>query len=259
MKRFSLFLLSVFGFISLSACHVNSSDVRALTGRSSGPSVTRLLNAKYFSEIEADMVGSIVYTQSDSLSIRLVGPKSEVERMRVSFIGEELHITMDKGMKRAFPFTKRKGVDVYVSGPDLVKVDIEGVVDFKAKKIDTDRLEASVDGVGDIQIDSLICDHFKGSVDGTGDLRVGYLEALSVNASLDGTGDIRLTMVKVPNVKLKIDGTGDIRAHMKDCGTVKTMVDGTGNIELKGTCKHWIRYKDDDDKRPQERYNVNIK
>ena len=66
-------------------------------------------------------------------------------------------------------------------------------------------------------------------------------------------------MVKVPNVKLEIDGTGDIGAHMKDCGTVKTMVDGTGNIELKGTCKHWIRYKDDDDKRPQERYNVNIK
>ena len=36
-------------------------------------------------------------------------------------------------------------------------------------------------------------------------------------------------------------------------------VDGTGNVVLKGTCRHWIKYDDNNDDRPKELYNVNIR
>ena len=259
MKRISLFLFWAIGLLFLSSCHVSSGEMRAIMGKPNGPRVTRVLKAQYFSKIDADLVGDIIYTQSDSMSIRLVGPKAEVERMRVSFKGDKLIIEMEEKDDFSLFGNKWSGVDVYVSGPDLTELKVEGVSDFKAKKIDTDYLSATIDGVGDIQIDTLVCDHFKGFVDGTGDLRIGYLEAMSVNASLDGTGDIKLSMVKVPDVKLSIDGTGDIRARVKDCGTVTTSVDGTGNVVLKGTCRHWIKYDDNNDDRPKELYNVNIR
>ena len=199
MKRISLFLFWAIGLLFLSSCHVSSGDMRAMMGKPNGPRVTRVLKAQYFSKIDADLVGDIIYTQSDSMSIRLVGPKAEVEHMRVSFKGDKLIIEMEEKDDFSLFGNKRSGVDVYVSGPDLTELKVEGVSDFKAKKIDTDYLSATIDGVGDIQIDTLVCDHFKGFVDGTGDLRIGYLEAMSVNASLDGTGDIKLSMVKVPD------------------------------------------------------------
>ena len=125
-----------------------------------------MLKAQYFSKIDADLVGDIIYTQSDSMSIRLVGPKAEVERMQVSFKGDKLIIEMEEKDDFSLFGNKRSGVDVYVSGPDLTELKVEGVSDFKAKKIDTDYLSATIDGVGDIQIDTLVCDHFKGFVDG---------------------------------------------------------------------------------------------
>ena len=259
MKRISLILSWVVGLLTLSSCHVNSREMRSMMGKTKGPQVTRVLKGKYFSKIDADLVGDIIYTQSDSVKIRLVGPKAEIERMQVSFKGDKLIIDMDDDKSIGLFRNKRSGVDVYVSGPDLIEVKVEGVSDFKAKKIDTDHLLASIDGVGDIQIDTLVCDSFKGVVDGTGDLRVGHLEAMSVNAELDGTGSIKLSMVKVPNVKLSLDGTGDIHANVTDCGTVTTSVDGTGKVVLKGTCKHWIKFDDRNDDRPQELHNVNIK
>ena len=84
MKRISLFLFWAIGLLFLASCHVSSGEMRAMMGKPNGPRVTRVLKAQYFSKIDADLVGDIIYTQSDSMSIRLVGPKAEVEHMQVS-------------------------------------------------------------------------------------------------------------------------------------------------------------------------------
>ena len=188
-----------------------------------------------------------------------MGSKAAVEAIRVDFKGDKLVITTVGSNSGRLFGNAGQGVKVYLSSPNLVEVENEGVGDFKAKKIDTDQLKASLEGTGNLQIDTLICDNFKGEVDGTGSLKVGYLEAMSVKASLDGTGDIKMFMVKVPSAVLSLDGTGDIRVRVKDCGTVTTTIDGTGDVVLKGTCKHWIQHNDTRGERTKELFDVNIK
>lgn len=259
MKRIFLLTFSLFSLLAMASCGITSNDIRRMEGKPTGPQVTRLIKNKYFSKIETSLVGDVIYTQSDSLSIRIVGSKAAVEAIKVDFKGDKLVITTVGSNSFKLFGNAGQGVKVYLSSPNLVEVENEGVGGFKAKKIDTDQLKASLEGTGNLQIDTLICDNFKGEVDGTGNLKVGYLEAMSVKASLDGTGDIKMFMVKVPDVKLSIGGTGDIRVRVKDCGTVTSTIDGTGNVVLKGTCKHWIQHNDTFGKKTKELFNVNIK
>ena len=239
MKRIFLLTFSLFSLLAMASCGITSNDIRRMEGEFRGPQVTRLIKNKYFSKIETSLVGDVIYTQSDSSSIRIVGPKAAVEAIRVDFKGDKLVITTVGSNSFKLFGNAGQGVKVYLSSPNLVEVENEGVGEFKAKKIDTDQLKASLEGTGNLQIDTLICDNFKGEVDGTGSLKVGYLEAMSVKASLDGTGDIRV--------------------RVKDCGTVTTTIDGTGDVVLKGTCKHWIQHNDTFGKKTKELFNVNIK
>ena len=93
MKRIFLLTFSLFSLLTMASCGITSNDIRRMEGKSTGQQITRLIKNKYFSKVEMCLVGDIIYTQSDSLSIRIVGSKAAVEAIRVNFKGDKLVIT----------------------------------------------------------------------------------------------------------------------------------------------------------------------
>ena len=126
------------------------------------------------------------------------------------------------------------GVKIYISSPNLVAVNVKGVTDFHANKIDTDNMLIDLSGVGESYIDTLICNNFDTQVKGTGDVEVKSLEAITAKVFLKGTGDVKVSCHKVQNTVLSLQGTGDIEANMDNCGKVNANLQGTGDITIKG-------------------------
>ena len=200
-----------------------------------GPQTTRVVKARSFDSISANFVGDIYFTQSDTLGIRIVGPQDEVERINVEFKDGSLLLSTEKKFTSFLNIMgSNNGVKIYISSPNLVAVNVRGVTDFHANKIDTDNMLIDLSGVGESYIDTLICNNFDTQVKGTGDVEVKSLEAITAKVFLKGTGDVKVSCHKVQNTVLSLQGTGDIEANMDNCGKVNANLQGTGDITIKG-------------------------
>lgn len=200
-----------------------------------GPKTTRVLKAQNFDSVSADIVGDIYFTQSDTLGVRIEGAQKDVERINVEFKGNTLIFSTEKKFSSFFNGINSDDVKIYISSPNLVAVNVKGVTDFHANKIDTDNMLINLYGVGEAYIDNLVCDHFSATVKGTGDVNVKYLEALTAKVYLQGTGDINVSCHKVQDTFLSLQGTGDIDVDMDNCGKVNANLQGTGDITIKGS------------------------
>ena len=222
-------------FVAVIMLFVTSCRVCNTVRHDEGPQTTRVVKARSFNYVSADVVGDIYYTQSDTLGIRIVGPKEEVDRIKVEFKGDGLLFSTESNISSILNIRGQyDGVDIYISSPNLVGVNVNGVTEFHAGKVDTDNMMVNLFGVGSVDIGNIICDHFDARVNGTGDVEVKSLEAITAKASLKGTGDISMSCHKVQDTVLSLQGTGDIDADMDNCGKVNANLQGTGDIKIKG-------------------------
>jgi len=231
MKKVISLLFTAVVMLILSSCNASCS----LDKRDEGPQITRVVKAHSFDSVSADIVGDIYFKQSDTLGIRIEGPKEEVERIKVEFKGNALVFSTETKLSSFLNgIGKNDGVKVYISSPNLVAVSVKGVTDFHANKVDTDNMLIDLSGVGGAYIDNLVCDNFDTEVKGTGDVEVKSLEAITAKIFLHGTGDVKASCHKVKDTVLSLQGTGDIDVNMDNCGKVNANLQGTGDITIKG-------------------------
>lgn len=228
-KVISLFFTAAI-VLFITSCSASCS----LNRHDDGPQTNRIVKAQSFDSVSADIVGDIYFTQSDTVGVRIEGPQKDVERINVEFKGGTLVFSTEKKFSSFFNVINSNDVKIYISSPNLVAVNVKGVTDFHAKKIDTDNMLINLYGVGEAYIDNIVCDHFSTTVKGTGDVNVKSLEALTAKMYLQGTGDIKVSCHKVQDTFLTLQGTGDIDANMDNCGKVTANLKGTGDINIKG-------------------------
>lgn len=231
MKKVISLLFTAVIMLILTSCSASCS----LDRRDEGPQITRVVKAYSFDSVSADIVGDIYFKQSDTLGIRIEGPKEEVERINVEFKENALVLSTEKKLSSFLNgIGQNDGVKIYISSPNLVAVNIKGVTDFHANKVDTDNMLIDLSGVGGAYIDNLVCDNFDTKVKGTGDVDVKNLEAITAKIFLQGTGDVKASCHKVKDTVLSLQGTGDIDVKMDKCGKVNANLQGTGDITIKG-------------------------
>ena len=134
---------------------------------------------------------------------------------------------------------------VYVTSPDLTRVQLNGSGDFISNgRIDTDRAIFVLRGSGDIDVEDIICDECEVELVGSGDFDINRLEAKDVSVSLIGSGDIEVNLCNVETTSIALKGSGDIKTTVQDaCRKVDCELDGSGDIKLSGEVVHLNRHK----------------
>lgn len=208
--------------------------------------VTDTRALKGFEKVEINGSPSVCYTQADTFSVVVKGPKNVVENILTEVSGSTLKIR-NRGKLGIINVNISNGdvATVYVTSPDLIDIRLNGSGDFICEsRIDSDNMNIQLRGSGDIDIEDLICDGCQTSVVGSGDLNVKRLEAKDVSASLVGSGNINLGLWKVDVTRLKLMGSGDIDADF-NAGSkrVECELRGSGDITLTGDVSHFSQHK----------------
>ena len=213
---------------------------------SNGPKVTQVRHIKDFEEIEIYGSPTVYYKQGDSFAVKVVGPEDLVDKIVTEREGQSL-VIRNKGKFGVFniSMTSDDELAVYVTSPDLVRIQLNGSGDFISnQRIDTDNMQITLRGSGDIDIDDLICDNCVTEVVGSGDLEIRSLETRTSDVSLVGSGDVKLGQKNVQLTDISLRGSGDIAIDfMQGCREVHTNLVGSGDVSLKGRVKRFTQQK----------------
>lgn len=194
--------------------------------------VTRNHAVGYFSKVESLGSADIRFVQGKGSSVRIVGPKSAVDKIVVENSGDALRIT-HKSDNRLFN-NDNGDVTVYITSPDLTAVSIIGSGSFKAAgNIDTDNLSVIVKGSGDVDFHNVVCDGATFETRGSGDIEVDAIDARSAKVSSFGSGDIEVKSLKAGKADFLVRGSGDIETVLNNVATISMATYGSGDIEAR--------------------------
>ena len=227
-------LLTLLAAMMMSSC--SNWNISSNLTVDDGPMISETRNITAFEEIEINGSPTIYFTQADTFSVKVKGPKNMVENIITEKEGDAL-VIRNRGKVGVFNISfDDNDLGVYVTAPDMIGVRLNGSGDFiSEKRIDTDNIRIVLRGSGDIDIKDLICDHCSIDLIGSGDLHVARLEAHEVESTLIGSGDVGLDLWNVTDTRLLLKGSGDIDVNFnKGCRFVNCELHGSGDISLKG-------------------------
>ena len=199
-----------------------------------------------FERIEILGSPTVYYAQADSFSVCVKGPKSMVDDIITEVDGHTLKV---RNRGKIGIFNISVGDDdqtaVYVTSPDLTRVQLNGSGDFISNgRIDTDRAIFVLRGSGDIDVEDIICDECEVELVGSGDFDMKRLDAKEVAVSLIGSGDIEMNLWNVTSTSLALKGSGDIETVFKEgCRHVDCELQGSGDIKLAGAVSRFSQHK----------------
>ena len=242
MKKILLPVLLVVVALTMISCSTCSDSGFKFSYTSSDEMEVSTRDIRGFEKIEVIGSPTVFYTQADSFSVRVKGPKDLVPNIITEVNGNTLSIR-NKGKIGIVnvDFGRKKGLSVYVTSPDLTGVVLSGSGDFISERtVDTDVINIQLKGSGDIKFADVVCDRCDAELVGSGDLDVEHLDTRETSATLIGSGDLDIRQMNAANTQLQLRGSGDIDVEfLSGCGSVTAELQGSGDISLKGRVKHF--------------------
>ncbi|EGF51246.1 GIN domain-containing protein [Bacteroides fluxus] len=170
-------VLAFVGMLNVCAQDVKVSEVRKVDA---------------FSSIEVTSVGTIHFTQSDTYSFKIEGKEKYVKNTETTVKDGRLLIGFkDKKNKRMR--NQKDGVVIWISAPDLKKVEFTGVGEFKCEKpLKLDEVSFEVKGVGEVHVSDLTCNELKVALRGVGSADI-HVACDYLSAKMSGVGDVTLS------------------------------------------------------------------
>lgn len=194
--------------------------------------VEKTFPIKSFTSVRSHIVGNVIYTQSDDVSVYAEGEK---KLMDVLMITEEsdgaLHIFLDDKIKNI----SKRDLTVYISSPTIEKAKSTGVGGFKMEGVVTvDNLIIDFEGVGNFEAMYLKGNSVKAIYEGVGNLKLGgTAKLLEINS--DGVGKVDAQKLKAEDVVVNANGVGGVSVYASESIVVNN--NGVGNITYYGNPK----------------------
>lgn len=206
-----------------------------------GPAVTRDLAWTGGDRLEIDVPGEVTYVQGAEAGVRITGPKTMVDRVRL--VGDRLTIDSDGrdsnsrsvsvqvGTRRWDEDGNPIGADgtlrITVTAPSINAFELNSSADFEILDYDqptltlalsgfggveasgrTDALKLDISGSGEADLDGLTTKDAVVDISGFGDARVAPTGKAEINVS--GSGDVTLTE-RPAELTQRISGFGDVQ------------------------------------------------
>ena len=181
-----------------------------------------------FTRVEADIVGNIIYTQSNNVSVHTEGDKELVDRLLIT----EKNGVLKLELKRKRKIKGKKKLTVYISSPAIESINMDGVGSFNLNGVvAADNLIIDFEGVGNFEAMELQCVSIKASYEGVGNLKLGgttdYLEITS-----EGVGSVNTQKLQAKNVIVRAGGVGSVKCFASD--SIDLSNTGVGSITYYG-------------------------
>ena len=221
IKIFTTAVLAGFVLIGLSSCKENA----------------RTMNKNYavsaFNAIESEIVGNVVFTQSDDIKVSAEGSEILVKNLIVEVDGEKLKLSAgEQTLGKLFGFNKKRKLTVYVSAPNISRIDLEGVSNLKLSgNVKSDSLFIDLDGVGNLKAEDLECRDLSVESSGVGNISLkGRAESLRIKS--DDVGNIDAEEFLANIVSVSSSGVGNVKFYASD--SLSITASGVGNITYFG-------------------------
>ena len=242
MKRKQLFLTVI---LLMAVAMLSMSCVNMKIGMD-GDVVSEYRPLKGFEKIEINGSPNVYYTQADSFTVKVRGPKDGLENILTEVNDGTLSIR-NRGKIGVVNIVihDEDQAEVFVTSPDLVSVRLSGSGDFTSEnRVDTDQMEIVLRGSGDMNVKNLICDACRVELMGSGNIDVNRLEAKESDVTLIGSGDIVINQYQVLSTRLGLKGSGDIKVDFNEgCQAVDCELRGSGDITLRGVVSRFSQQK----------------
>lgn len=190
-----------------------------------------------FGKVDIEGAFKVIYEQGTEYSVRVEASELALKEMTVYV--EDSVLCIHESLYE--PATPLDDVKIYVTAPDLFKINLLGSGSFAAENaIDVDTcLIVIVMGSGKVQLSSANC-HGKAifSVDEGTNLDLGHLKAEETIASIDGSGNINLGSLECKFLWADVTGSGSLNCDNINADEAEINITGNGNVNLKGTVKN---------------------
>lgn len=175
----------------------------------------------------------VIYEQGPEYSVRVEASEQALKEMTVYVKDHELHIS--KSVTK--PTVEFKNVKLYVTSPDIKRIDLAGSGLFTASQpihVNHD-LNVDIAGSGRVLLVALKCVNSGMEIAGSGNIEIGNMEVTDAKADIAGSGNIVLGTMICIRFNIDIAGSGDVNCDSITANDVNTSIAGSGNVYLKGT------------------------
>lgn len=211
------------------------------------------LKEKPFTGIDVETVADVYYTQNngDKQEVRLDFSAMKDEKFKEEFQKKakviyrdgKVIIGLSGKIKGISDVKKSERMRVYVTSPDLLKVELEGVGSFNCDAINSDSFEIDNEGVGNINIKKLLANKVEITNEGVGSVNLGEVQSDHLAVDLEGVGSVNVDQFKGGLLTIDSEGVGKVVANV-DCQKVKAKLEGVGSIRLSGVTRQLEKEKD---------------
>lgn len=214
--------------LSLSACAQSNKN-----NTDSDKTISRDYNVSAFHAIESEIVGNIIFTQSETTKVSAEGEEKWVNNLVVKVENGTLKLDKKKDIKNTlFGGRKTQRLTVYVSAPDISHLDLDGVGNMRFEgNVHLESLSIDSDGVGNFHAEQLTCGRLKVESDGVGNITLKgkgqFAEYLS-----DGVGNIDATKFEAEDAIVRSSGVGNVKCYASK--SIELYGNGVGNITYYG-------------------------
>lgn len=235
MKKLVMMSLAALTLMTLSSCM--NVGFSGNNGKDTTPSqvtqINQVTTMQPFNEVEVTGSFKIIYEQGTDYNVRVEAEEQALKEMTIYVKENELRIC--KSVSK--PTVKLKNVKVYVSSPDLQKIELSGSGTFTAANLikSNKDLDVEIAGSGKVLLTAVTCHDSDLAIAGSGDIEIGNLEVQEVNCEIAGSGNINLGTMTCKNMEVEIAGSGDVNCDNINAENVKCEIAGSGNVNLKGT------------------------
>lgn len=210
--------------------------------------VSKTFNLKNFSGIKSEGVADIVFVQEKDYKVKATGADNLVNAIRIVVRDNTLCIDYKHDVRTQ----GKEKIIVYVSAPDLKKLDISGACNFGTKDLETDGFSMDFSGAAKCSISSLKCKEANMDFSGASKCSISSLKckeadmdfsgaskfAINVNAEelkMESSGAVN-GKVRFKGDKMDIDNSGAGRLTIDvDCKLLKSENSGAANLKISGT------------------------
>ena len=238
MKRFfNLALVATVAIMMASCMSINLGEKGGKdTTPTQVPQINQTVSMSAFDEVEIAGAFKIIYEQGEQCSVRIEAPEQALKEMTVYVKDSQLRIrkSVDK------PTVSFKDVKVYVTSPNIKRVDLAGSGMFTASNpVEASEFIADLAGSGKIMLVQMTCDKAVFDIAGSGNIEFGKLDVKNTaKADIAGSGDINIGEMACAKFKIDIAGSGNVNCDNITADDVDVDIAGSGDVNLKGTVKH---------------------
>ena len=218
MKRKSLFLLCVMAMMCV-----------GFSAQAAKTTTSKTIDVKAFTSIISNAVANIIFTQGNTTSVVVKGNQDAVNRTKVEVKNGQLQINTTGNDKNN---QNSSDVVIYVTAPNISDVNMSGVGSFKINgDYKGDDLKMNINGVSNVDAKKLDVKNITVNGNGVGNVNLGG-KAQTANLGNNGVGNIDAKNLKVQDVKANNNGIGDINCHAEK--SIDTKNSAVGNVNYYG-------------------------